>query len=123
MIEKAGYLDWRDKFQDLIDADGMYTIEQLDESLAQGHSQLWATKAAAIVTGINDYGGGERMGQVDWAVGDLDEILNRIMPKAEAYLKASKCTRIMFEGRTGWGRVLKAHGYRPHSVTLVKDIA
>lgn len=119
----SGYLDWRDRFQDLIAQDGMYTIEQLDESLAQGHSQLWATKDAAIVTGINDYGGGERMGQVDWAVGDLDEILTRIMPEAEAYLKASNCTRIMFEGRAGWSRVLKNHGFRPHSVTLVKDIA
>lgn len=119
----AGYADWRDKFQALLEADGMFTIWQLDESLAQGHSQLWATKAAAIVTGINDYGGGERMGQVDWGVGDLDEILSKIMPEAEAYFKANKCTRIMFEGRTGWSRVLKAHGYRTHSVTLVKDIA
>lgn len=119
----AGYADWRDKFQDLLEADGMFTIWQLDESLAQGHSQLWATKAAAIVTGIQDYDGGEKMGQVDWGVGDLDEILTEIMPKAEAYFKANGCTRIMFEGRTGWSRVLKSHGFKPHSVTLVKDIA
>ena len=101
----------------------MYTIWQLDEALAKGHSQLWATKNAAVVTGISDYEGGERMGQVDWAVGDLNDILTKIMPRAEAYLKARKCTRIMFEGRLGWSRVLKAHGYRSHSVTLVKDIA
>jgi hypothetical protein len=123
MSAGANYLDWRAKFQDLIAADGMYTIRQLDESLAQGHSQLWATNAAAIVTAITDYEGGERIGQVDWAVGDLDEILTRIMPEAEAYFTANRCTRIMFEGRTGWSRVLKDHGFRPHSVTLVKDIA
>lgn len=117
------YLRFRDRFRELLEEDRMYSIEQLDLSLLQGHSQFWCHGESAIVTEMVEYEGGDRIGQVEWAVGDLDEILSDLMPRAEAYLWAQGAKRIMFEGRPGWKRVLRQHGFRDYSVTLVKDAA
>lgn len=117
------YLRFRDRFKELIDQDRMYTIEQLDLSLMQGHSQFWSAGDSAMVTGIVQYEGADKIGQVDWAVGDLDEIMAGLMPIAESFLWRAGCTKIMFEGRPGWKRVLKNYGYKDHSITLIKDAA
>jgi len=116
------YRRFRDRFRELIEREGMYTIERLDRSLAQGHSQLWTSANSALVTALVSYDGGSRIGQVDWAVGDLSEILSDLMPAAESWLKAKGCTKVMFEGRVGWSRVLKQHGYKTHSMTMVREL-
>jgi hypothetical protein len=116
----SDYLRFRERFRELIEPYGMYTIEQLDQSLAEGNSQLWAGSNSAMITSLPDYA--EKVGQADWVVGDLDEIVRDLIPAAERWFRAQGCKRIMFEGRVGWSRVLKGRGYKAHSVTMVREL-
>jgi len=43
--------------------------------------------------------------------GDLDELL-AMRPLVERYGKDVGCTRATIDGRLGWDRVLKAHGFK-----------
>lgn len=42
--------------------------------------------------------------------GDLDDLL-ALMPGAESYGRAMGCEYATIEGRRGWARVLRQHGY------------
>jgi len=99
----------------------MYTIRELDHEIAAGDVQFWSCDNSAMVTRIVHHDGADRIGQADWVVGDIDEIVAELIPQAEAGFWKAGCARIMFEGRLGWKRILKGHGYRDYSVTLIKD--
>ena len=77
--------------------------------LAAGRAQLWAGEAAAMVTQcvVDERG---RCLHVWLAGGDLEEIL-AMRPGVEAWARAHGCGRVTINGRRGWSRVLRRHGY------------
>ncbi|WP_340647540.1 hypothetical protein [Phenylobacterium sp.] len=82
--------------------------ELLDDILA-GRAQLWAGAAAAMVTQrIRE---GEALCLHVWlAGGDLTEILE-MRAGVEAWGRAQGCHYVTIEGRAGWSRALRKHGY------------
>jgi hypothetical protein len=56
------------------------------------------------------------------AGGDLGEIVNELVPRAEAWGREQGCDRVWIMGRDGWRRVLRASGYGAASTLLTKDL-
>ena len=67
------------------------------------------------------YPGGERVFQVLWAVGNIEELV-AMASGVEAIARMMGCTAMLIEGRPAWRRVLEPHGYRQWSVTLHKKL-
>jgi len=85
--------------------------DELVAELTAGQAQLWAGARCALVTQcVRDPSG---LSLHVWlAGGDLDEIL-ALRPGLEAWGRAMGCTRLTLNGRKGWARVLRPHGFRP----------
>jgi hypothetical protein len=102
--------------------DGFYRIERLDDDVLSGRVQFWPGNNAAIITEIVDYAGGEKVIQGLWATGDLDEMVEHIIPFVEDWARSIGCTSVLIESRPGWERVLKSAGYERFSVTVRKGL-
>ncbi len=96
----------------LIDA----TETDLLEELGAGRAQLWLGETAAIVTQcvLNDRG---RSLHVWLAGGDLDGVM-ALRPGVEAWGRGLGCAFLTIDGRAGWRRVLRRHGYVPDGSEL-----
>lgn len=104
---------------------GGYGWGELEDSLADGRSQLWLTVSgrfrepvAAMVTRID----GDTL-EV-WLAGGA--VLSTSVPFLETAIEASKqagTTNGRITGRKGWERILKPFGWRREGDELVKDWA
>lgn len=100
---------------------GLHSIESLEKLIGQGKAYFLPGKNSAVVAEKVTYDGGVSALQVLWAVGDVDEIL-ALAPGLEAIGRLVGCSEMLVEGRAGWTKILKAHGYSPWSVTLRKAL-
>lgn len=116
----AQWARFRDAFAEAMEG-GLYTVEDLERKLAAGEAYLWPGRNAAVVAERVVYPSGEAVLQTLWAVGDLAEVL-ALAPGIEATGRLLGCSSMLVEGRKGWERVLKDHGYEPWSVTLRKAL-
>ena len=82
---------------------------ELVGDLAAGRAQLWPGEGAAMVTQCVDEPQGRCL-HVWLAGGALAEIL-RLRPGVEAWARAQGCGRVTLNGRGGWARALRGHGY------------
>jgi hypothetical protein len=104
-----------------------YTIDYLDWLVRTGRAQFWPSLAAdgsplaAIVTELRDYPGCRAIHGLA-AAGDLDEIVERLIPAAEAWGRANGCAYAIIESRPGWQRALRKHGYQLHQVAVAKGL-
>ena len=115
----AGYLRFRDAFAKVLDP-ALYTIDWLDLQIVQGAFLLWVGRNAAIIAEVKHYPTGARDIAGMLAAGDLAEIVNELIPAAEAYGQSIGCIGALIESREGWERALKPHGYARHQVALRK---
>lgn len=105
----------------LREGEGGYTMEAVEAALADGRQSLVEFEKAAVVLEILHFGerkvlnvfalGGER-----GALGDL--------PKYEPWLNAvakGVGASLRLEGRRGWARVMRRHGWRQQTVILTKE--
>lgn len=99
-----------------------YPIEWLDAQVATGMAVPIIGDNAAMVIGARLYPGGARIGHIKAAAGDMDELIHELGPKAEEWGRAHGCTMALIEGRPGWSRALRKHGWRAHQVALLKDL-
>ena len=117
----TAYPRFRSLFAEALDP-RLYAIDHLDSLIASGRAQLWAGDAAAMVTEVRDYPAGGRVLHGLVAAGALEEIVEILIPRAEAWGRSVGCILAIVESRPGWTRTLKAHGYAPHQVALRKDL-
>lgn len=97
-----------------------HRIEHVRAKLDTGHSQLWTTPDAALVSEIRIWPTGLREASGWLAGGDLDELLS-MQPAFEAWARSKDCKRIgILLGREGWGR--KLDGYRSAGIQMMKDL-
>ena len=61
---------------------------------------------SVIVTEINDYPTGKRA-RIWLAAGEMDELVNDMLPDVEAWAQGGGCVSITIVGRKGWLRKLK----------------
>lgn len=106
---------FRDQFAVAVEGT-LYTIEEVEQSIARREAVLFAGKQSAVVAEARD-----GVMQLMWACGEIEELVT-LLPGIEAVARMKGCMRMMVEGPRGWERVLKAAGYGFYSVTLSKEL-
>lgn len=104
-------------------ADGMITLDDMEEAVVSGRYQLWL-----IVKGYKVLGAGvtEMMKNGTcfvWAFGGKK--MHEWFPlheELEAWAKRAGCNAIHFFGRLGWDRVLRSEGYEKRMVIMRKEL-
>lgn len=103
---------WQDYIIPALSYQATHTIEDVEALVESGLAQLWLGERSAAVTEII-----EQPRSKDFSLwlcgGDLEEICEEMLPKAEEWAKAEGCTRFLTSGRPGWDRVMKKYGYTP----------
>jgi len=101
---------------------GFYGIDHVEAMLNRPHNpaQFWPGKNAAIVTEVQDHGSCRVL--FVWAAGgDMEEIIG-MAAGIEAVGRLLGCEYAMSEGRDGWARVMKKHGFEHYSTTIRKAL-
>ena len=102
--------------QAALDHGGEYSLADVQARLLAGAAILWPGKRAAIVTEVH---GAELHFWLGG--GDLSELL-AMRPGIEAGGRAAGCQFATGQGRPGWERLMKHHGYAPHQGELRKAL-
>jgi hypothetical protein len=100
----------------------LFTIEYLDTLIGQMKAQVWYGERSAIVTEIKEYPSGARVIEGVVAAGDLSEIVETLIPKAEEWGRSIGCTLALIQSRQGWARALKPAGYSPFQIAVAKQL-
>jgi adenine-specific DNA methylase len=77
--------------------------------LASGRAQLWLAPGAAVVTELCREG--ETLSAHVWLAGGRLEAVMALRPGIEAWARGCGCAALTLQGRPGWSRLLRAHGY------------
>lgn len=115
----AQWAKWRPMLADAMDG-SHHRIEEVERGVFQHRLQFWPGEKAAMVTEIVDYSGAKAI-QVMWMAGDIEDAI-AMAPGISAFGRLMGCTEVLIEGRPGWQRVLKPHGFELWSVTLRKAL-
>lgn len=99
-----------------------YPPQWLDAQVANGLAVPIVGQDSAMLVGVRVYPSGQRVGVIKAAAGDLHELIHDLAPRAEQWGREQGCARALLEGRPGWERALKEHGWRTHQVCLLKDL-
>lgn len=100
---------------------GFNTIADVETRIAAGDAHFWPGKHAAAVTEFWYFPRFKVLNY--WVVGgDLDELLNDMMPVVEKWAVEHDCTRMMAIGRKGLTRPLGRHGFAPTATMFVKEL-
>lgn len=99
---------------------GCGTEADLLADLTYGRAQLWAGERAALVTECVEDALGPCL-HVWLAGGDLKEIM-MLKPGIEAWGRGRGCERVTLDGREGWARVLRRHGYEQNGIELERRL-
>ena len=116
----TSYTAWRAAFADALD-DRFYTIDWLDSRIADGSALCLSSDTAAIVTEIREYPTGAKDIHGLIAAGDLETIVNDLIPAAEALGRQLGCIGAIIESREGWTKVLCGAGYQPYQTAVRKE--
>lgn len=115
------YLRFREQ---LINANrhDLYPPEWLDSQIANGLAVPIIGEESAMVVGVRRYPSGLLVGHISAACGDMEELRDVIGPKAAEWGRARGCRMAILEGRPGWSRALKEHGWDHHQAVLLKEL-
>jgi hypothetical protein len=100
----------------------LYPPEWLDSQIAKGLVVPILGDQSAMVVGVRVYPSGLRVGHITAAAGDLEELRDIVGPRAAEWGREHGCRMAMLEGRPGWSRALKDHGWDHHQSVLLRDI-
>ena len=103
----------------LADRAPLHDLNSVVEAIEAKEAQLWVGKASCMVTQIDDFPTGARVMTVWLAAGDLDDVMAG-RPQVEEWARAAGCTQIIIEGRPGWVRTLKDHGFEHYATSVRK---
>lgn len=121
-------MTWQERYADIRDslAEGIdtrfYQIEYVDWLLNTGRAGIFFSDNAAIVVEIRTFPTGTQAVSGLVAAGSKQEIVEQLIPQAEAWGKANGCEIALIESRAGWEREMKKHGYERWQVSLAKGL-
>ena len=116
-----GYLAFRDAFEGVIDP-LYYTMDWLDGQVMSGKFKFWRGNRSGIITELRTYPTGATDIHGIIAAGDMAEIINELIPQAEAYGREQGCLAAIIESRPGWVKALAPSGYSIHQVAIRKGL-
>jgi hypothetical protein len=125
MVDLGGdwltYLRFRDQFASVLDPQ-RYTLEWLDAQVKWGGLIVIGNEDACVLCKLEQY----PTGAVDihgvLAAGDLETIVEKLIPYALDYGRELGCIGGLIESRAGWVRMLKKSGWEIHQTTLRKAL-
>ena len=113
------YDKWRHRLARANDP-ALIPITHVDELLAEGLAQFWATDDAAIVTQLRTWPGGAVTVEVVAAAGKKADIIGPLHESAAAWAMTQGATHVMVAGRDGWRRELP--DFRHYQTLLLKEL-
>lgn len=113
---------WQDQIQRALEHQGTHTIEDVERMIHDREAQLWLGENSAAVTEIIQYPRAKAL-HLWLCGGDLKEITELMLPKAEAFARAEGCTKLTTGGRKGWDRVMSKHGFAPVASVCAKELS
>lgn len=96
-------------------------IEEYERKIETGEYQFWPGENSATITEIAFFQGRKAM-IVRCCGGDLTD-LDCVETALCAIAKDMGCEVIMSEGRKGWEKFAKGHGYKFAWITMIKELA
>lgn len=116
-----GYCRFRPMFGEVMD-ERYHTLDWLDQEVFSGRVQFWRSANAAMITEVRGYPTGALDIHALIAAGDLEEIVEEITPRAEAWAREFGCIAAQVESREGWARALRPSGYMTHQLIVRKEL-
>lgn len=113
------YLDFRAGFASIIDP-RFYTIEWLDQQVWAGFARCWACDDAAIIAEVKTYPTGATEVHGIAATGNLESIVNTLIPLAEEWGRSMGCITASISSRPGWVKALP--DYHLYQTTIRKEL-
>lgn len=113
------YLRFRDEFASVLDP-ARYTIEWLNGEVWSGRMIVIGNDDACVLCKIETYPTGAMDFHGMLAAGDLETIVEKLIPYALDYGRELGCIGGLIESRAGWVRLLKKSGWNIHQTTLRK---
>jgi hypothetical protein len=104
----------------LLKGGDLLTVNDLRSLAAGGRVQWWGDERVAIGTEVLAYPR-RKLLNCFMAAGDIAGIL-ALQDDVVAFATTMGCTHMVAHGQPGWGRVGRAHGWRPHSVQFVREV-
>lgn len=108
--------------------DGWWTIEAVEQMLADGTALLWVLVDdahqifAAVVTALADWDG-RKVAEIVLTGGkQVIENLESELSAIERWAREAGAQEILFRGRRGWARLYKPLGYEEIAVTMRKAL-
>lgn len=112
---------WQDHIGAALEYQYTHALEDVEKMVADGDAQLWLGERSAAVTEVIEFPRA-KVCHMWLCGGDLDEIVEIMLPKAEAWAKKNGCTHATTAGRLGWNRVMNKHGYTPVASVCAKEL-
>ena len=100
-------------------ADGTHTFEDVCLSVFQGRCRFWDLGESFLITEIIDFPQ-MRVYHIWLAGGNLSDLV-AMHPEVQQAARDAGCNRLTINGRPGWLRALKSHGWRDTFSALAKD--
>lgn len=113
---------WQDHIFPALEYQATHTLADVERMVENREAQLWTGENSAAVTEIIQYPQ-IRVLHLWLCGGDMDEITNQMLPRAEAFARSEGCSRMTTAGRKGWDRVMSKHGFSPVASVCAKDLS
>tara|TARA_B110001454_G_C12533275_1_gene356197 strand:- start:203 stop:562 length:360 start_codon:yes stop_codon:yes gene_type:complete len=97
-----------------------HTIWDVWTKISEGHAQFWPSPTWAAVTQLADYPR-RKVLRIWLAGGNLDDLVKEGLPIAYDFAQHHGCDSVEVEGRKGWAKKLKEHGFKQEKVLLRKE--
>lgn len=122
MKYKGNSSDWskvKDLLEDALEySDGLSSIDDVRDMLAENRGDLWVGEKSAIVTQSLE-GRDVKALLYYLAAGDLSE-LKEMTVYIESLAKEVGCSKVLINGRAGWGKALG--GYKERTRVFEKEL-
>ncbi len=112
---------WQEHIKRALACQKTHSIEDVEKMVADEYAQLWEGEKSAAVTEVIQFPRSKTL-HLWLCGGDLKEITEVMLPKAEEFAREIGCDRMTTGGRPGWDRVMKRHGFCPSASICEKDL-
>jgi len=121
MTDRPGSEELVAKLQRALDLGGnTHEIGDIVRALREGRMQAFEGTKSLMITEVLT-SPRRRTLHVFLAAGDLSEI-RAMQPRLDAFARETGCSAMSLSGRKGWVRALAPLGWRPHTITMTREV-